>query len=799
MSERTSGETLDSRFTLLRRLGRGGMGEVWLVHDRELDEDVAAKVVPRRAGEELIALLRRECQNARRLAHPNIVRVFDFHRGDEHCFITMEPVEGEDLSTLRGAHPAEIVRVLLPVADALSHAHALGVVHRDLKAGNVLLDATGAPRVVDFGISAVLAGDRGLEVSGGGSRHGMSPQQLDGRAPTPSDDIYALGALLYELITGRPPLWPDVTDERIRSAVPDPMLSPHGVPARLQALVSSMLAKSPRDRPRDMREVGSALAAILAEVERPGGARAADGKRVRLTPPPRTPAVRPVPREGPDDSRGTSRAARRPVRPAAVERGSRAVPTAAILVPLALLVVVVVFFLPGWLQRPVEERNAPSPVEADVPDEAAAPGPVAPPGTPAPGEDVAERAAEMRAAGDARERATNLRDRLQARGAVRWAPEGFAAAQAPLARADDALARGEYGDAREAYDEAIRGFEDVAAGGAEALSAALERGGRALAAGDAAAAVDAFTLAATIDPDDSAARTGLRRAEVLDEVLALLDDGALAESRGDTADAERAYRRAADLDPLSQPAQQSLARVQSKIGDDAFAAAMSEGLAALERGDHGSARAALERAGRLRPGSDAVAEAMLQVDQARSLDAIVDHRRQAAEAEKREDWRAAVEHYDAILGLDPSIRFAQEGRERSGGRLDMATRIGYHLAHPHRLSTEEVFEEALELLVRASDVEPAGPKHRQQVEALDKLVEETGTPVPVVLTSDALTEVTVYRVGRMGAFERRELSLRPGAYTVVGTRPGYRDVRLTLEIRPGERGASLDVRCGEPI
>jgi len=226
---------------------------------------------------------------------------------------------------------------------------------------------------------------------------------------------------------------------------------------------------------------------------------------------------------------------------------------------------------------------------------------------------------------------------------------------------------------------------------------------------------------------------------------------------------------------------------------------MSSGLEAMEREDYAAAREAFLRAEQMRPGRPEVAEALLQIDQSQSLEGIAKHRDQAAAAEAREDWHSATAEYEAILALDSTIRFAQEGKRRCAARAEIGDLIDYHLAHPVRLSTDEVFEEALELLVRASEIDPAGPHHRQRVEALEKLLDAAGAPIPVTLISDMETEVTVYKVGRFGTFERRELTLRPGDYTVVGTRSGYRDVRLTLVVRAGTQPTPVIVRCEDPI
>ncbi|UCG14615.1 MAG: serine/threonine protein kinase, partial [Deltaproteobacteria bacterium] len=224
------GQLLLSRFSLVELLGQGGMGQVWLAEDVELQERVAIKVLSPLllATPEQVQLLKDECRNTRRLVHPHIVRIFDFHRSDDVVFISMEFVDGEDLDTRRrrlGTLPyADLVIRLLPIVEALSYAHGLGLIHRDLKAGNVLLDRQGVPRLADFGIAAVLQPHRdGRNVSSSGSRYSMSPQQLEGKNPHPADDLYSLGVLMYELLTGHPPFYPDITPEKIHREVPSPV------------------------------------------------------------------------------------------------------------------------------------------------------------------------------------------------------------------------------------------------------------------------------------------------------------------------------------------------------------------------------------------------------------------------------------------------------------------------------------------------------------------------------------------------------------------------------------------------
>ncbi|MBW2468903.1 MAG: serine/threonine protein kinase, partial [Deltaproteobacteria bacterium] len=258
-----------SRFRLSEMLGQGGMGQVWLVWDHELEIHIAAKILDPQliSDPHRVQLLKNECRNTRRLAHPNIVRVFDFHRSEDLAFISMEYVHGQNLNDYRRQHEpfgiSQIISLIKPVVNALGYAHEMGLVHRDVKAGNILIDQRIDPRLTDFGIAGVFkSGPPALEITSGGSLFCMSPQQLDNLQPAPSDDIYALGVLLYQMVTGYPPFYPDITHDRIRHEPPAPVNQRLGqlavdtvIPDSMETLIAHMLAKAPADRPRSMPEI----------------------------------------------------------------------------------------------------------------------------------------------------------------------------------------------------------------------------------------------------------------------------------------------------------------------------------------------------------------------------------------------------------------------------------------------------------------------------------------------------------------------------------------------------------------
>jgi serine/threonine-protein kinase len=336
--------------TLLRPLGHGGMGEAWLARDAERGEEVVAKVVPADASPERVALLRREARLVRKLAHPRIVPVHGFRSGARGSAVIQRYMPGGDAGKKRGAPPPEVARLGRDVAEALEYLHGLGVVHRDVKPSNVLLDEEGRGCLADFGIAAVSwADEEGIVLRGGGSRSSLSPQQVAGEPAQPADDLYALGALLFELLCGRPPFPREASDEEIRTLPPPPVASPFPLPDALRALVATLLAKSPKDRPRSAAAAREALAEV--ELALAGSPVVVPGPSVRLQPPPRV-GPEPIAPAGLRD-----RASRLGSRPA---RTGLSAGQVTLLAALAVAVVVAVAWLPRWAQAPA----APSPTPA---------------------------------------------------------------------------------------------------------------------------------------------------------------------------------------------------------------------------------------------------------------------------------------------------------------------------------------------------------------------------------------------------------------------------------------------------
>jgi tetratricopeptide (TPR) repeat protein len=226
---------------------------------------------------------------------------------------------------------------------------------------------------------------------------------------------------------------------------------------------------------------------------------------------------------------------------------------------------------------------------------------------------------------------------------------------------------------------------------------------------------------------------------------------------------------------------------------------MSAGLEALEHERWEDARAALERAGRIRPDAREVADGLARVAAGLRREEIAGGTRRAVSLEASETWHEAEEAYAAVLAIDPEAAAALAGRERSAARADLDDKLEYHLGNPRRLSSPSVLEDAAALLEEAETVTPRGPRLTAQLRRLEELIEIASTPVRVVIESDSLTDIVIFHVGRLGTFARHELNLRPGIYTAVGSRAGFRDVRVRFEVVPGNTEKPVVVRCTESL
>ncbi|HKW83014.1 MAG TPA: tetratricopeptide repeat protein, partial [Burkholderiaceae bacterium] len=178
---------------------------------------------------------------------------------------------------------------------------------------------------------------------------------------------------------------------------------------------------------------------------------------------------------------------------------------------------------------------------------------------------------------------------------------------------------------------------------------------------------------------------------------------------------------------------------------------------------------------------------------------VAELEQRAASYASQERWNEALAIYEQALARDPSLEFARKGRETVAPRAELGNRLQGLIDRPDRLAEDNVRREAEQLLLKARAVPNAGPVIRSQVSRLELLLPTFNQPVMLALESDNATEVAIQRVGFFGAFEKRQVELKPGKYTVTGKRSGFRDVRREITVAPGASGQTIVIRCLEPI
>lgn len=460
--------------------------------------------------------------------------------------------------------------------------------------------------------------------------------------------------------------------------------------------------------------------------------------------------------------------------------------TIGLLCLMLLMLVGVLFVLPDLVAERASDPPAP-----------AAPSSTPPPPPPV---DAQRLAKEKRAAENILGIVLRKQTELEAEGIATWGGQDYDTVLDTLAAGDAELQAGRYAQALDGYEKVGAQLDALRASMPDRLAFALGAGDAALAADDGPAARRHFDVALAMDPNNERGRQGKLRARVLEEVVALIAAGAADEAQDELDAARNQYASALALDTHSARAKAAHDAVIARIRQRDFNAAISAALRYLDKGDFAASRAALNEAVAIQPGAPEAADLAKRLQLAVQASRINAHRSAARSFERDERWQEASERYAAVLAIDSNAAFALSGRERSLAKARIHTELDAYLVALGRLSAAGPRDNARRLLGAAADLDAkTEPKLADKVQRLAIALEVAETPMQVRMQSDNLTEVTVYKVGRFGRFTSRDLLLPPGSYVAVGTRTGYRDVRVEFTLIGGQEPEPVSIRCQEKI
>ncbi|GJM04869.1 MAG: hypothetical protein DHS20C09_08600 [marine bacterium B5-7] len=469
--------------------------------------------------------------------------------------------------------------------------------------------------------------------------------------------------------------------------------------------------------------------------------------------------------------------------------------------------IIVIFFLPGWVERnkTTEPTNNGTVDTASRSSVTSSPESTTPSST---GKPVIEQfSAEEQARNIAlrKEAQIHLQEILEKQKVLEennaqvWAGKEYVTGLNHAKSGDALYNQQQFAGANQEYQDALAIFNSLTDKIEVIYKENIESGLNALDTGDSTLALTAFKTAALFTDESQQAEKGLERTQKLDSVFASIEQGNEAFNEGRLTEAKAAYQSALDLDPDTKLAQQKLQETNRLLANKQFNAFMSAGYLALDKHDFAAALTQFNKALTISPDSSAAKTAIQQTQYQAITVEIEITLKQASASEKNEQWQTAINLYDSALKLEKNLAEAQKGKQRAQYQWSINQRLEQILSHPERLSDKTIHAETTAYYNQIRQLDKPGPVLSNQLTKLDKLLQISATPVKIKLQSDNLTQVTVYKVGKLGMFEAKELSLRPGKYIAIGNRDGYRDVRIEFLVSKDTSNQAIHIAAKEKI
>lgn len=802
------GQNFTDQYSLLHhidsQLSTGSSGaapvEQWLAVNTLTNARVAIKiylgsVAPSESAQQTAAL-RTRLNAVRGLIHPCIARALEVGVEQNSPFVVtqyekvLKPLNIQQTFLQQRKQIDQLLETLIFV-------HGFGISHGSLNPDNMLIVGDESILITDFVRPPTVFGESTR------AHPYASPQMLAGDPASIADDIYALGALLYRLITQQD--WePGKSFE-----------SDQPIPIDLRHYLEAMLALRAEDRPTDLSAIRMVVAAYNDENS--------SSNNESITPSSFSKALPTSDAEHRDDkSQGNSLDSKTsqdpqfvPIVEHATPRERSVMSASAAFIMFALIAIIggVVFFYlptlvpesPSVITAPAATKKIDAVVNSGISKEVNSAGTD---DQPAGQEAIAKPLAPMEAALlkklilDGQTIATQLlRKQLQLEdlAVYAWAKEEYSTI-VDLGIAGDGFYRLEkYQAAMDNYQGAMDKLDLLLAQVGSVQAVFEQKGETALLTGDEAAARAAYKVLNAIDPGNSDIEHALVRAENLSSVLDMMKSGKVFEENRALGKALSKYQAAYELDPEWEPAIIAIDRTEISIVQSQFNTAMSRGFTAFADKDYEAASAAFNEAGQIIPESSEPTDGLLQIEIAIKQFEFSEMQIAATALVEQEDWALALKAYKNALDQDTTLVFAKRGYQLSLKRNNLDIALDRYINSPAVMSKDAELVKAKKLLVQAAREKNRGPKLKKQINDLSLYVSYARIPVQLNIQSDNKTDVTVYRIAVLGKINQKRMELIPGSYTIVGTRKGYRDVHENLTLLGGRGVISVDVSCSDKI
>ncbi len=411
----------------------------------------------------------------------------------------------------------------------------------------------------------------------------------------------------------------------------------------------------------------------------------------------------------------------------------------------------------------------------------------------------AQRSIQRKEAQDVLAELLEIQGQLDTFEVTEWGQESFEAALEIASIGDEYYRTQDFVLASQSYSDGRDQLSDLLETVPSVHQQMLIEGENALNAANAELALDRYSLARVLDPQSEVAQIGIQRARALEEVTALFVQAQELREDGELNAARDIYIRITELDNYNEQAPALIAEVDAQLIDDEFNRIMSEGYSQLENEDPQAAIAAFQRAANLGIRRDEAQAAIVQTETEVANAEINALRATINDAESEESWQVAVDAYNEVLTIDANLLFAVQGLDYAGKRAQLDSLLEQANNNPERFSEDAVYQQTLDVYFTGRGIENPGPRLVGQLDKLEGLLETSQIPITVQLVSDAITDVTLQRIGNLGTFEQTSLELKPGRYVAVGRRPGFRDVREEFVVGFGQTPDSVIVRCEERV